>query len=58
MKADLTRLTFRTDKHYRSVRMQQGRVQMDADWNEQQDILNHRIETETEDTLGPSHSTN
>lgn len=54
MKADLTRLTFRTDKHYRSVRMQQGRVQMDADWNEQQDILNHRIETETEDTLGYS----
>lgn len=52
MKADLTRLTFQTDKHYRSVRMQQGRVQLDADWNEQQDILNHRIETETVDTLG------
>jgi hypothetical protein len=52
MKADLTRLTFQTDKHYRSVRMQQGRVQLDADWNEQQDILNHRIETETADTLG------
>jgi hypothetical protein len=52
MKADLTRLTFQTNKHYRSVRMQQGRVQLDADWNEQQDILNHRIETETVDTLG------
>jgi len=54
MKADLTRDTFRAAKHYRSVRMQQGRVQTDADWNEQQDILNHRVETETVDTLGPS----
>jgi hypothetical protein len=52
MKADLTRLTFQADKHYRSVRMQQGRVQLDADWNEQHDIVQHRIETETLDTLG------
>ena len=52
MKADLTRLTFQADKHYRSVRMQQGRVQLDADWNEQQDILHHRVETEALDTLG------
>jgi len=54
MKADFTRFTFRPTKHYRTVRMQQGRVQTDADWNEQQDILNHRIETETVDTLGRS----
>jgi len=54
MKADFTRFTFRPAKHYRTVRMQQGRVQTDADWNEQQDILNHRIETETVDSLGPS----
>lgn len=52
MKADLTRLTFDPERHYRSVRMQQGRVQMDADWNEQQDILHHRIETGTLDALG------
>ncbi|WP_426105198.1 DUF6519 domain-containing protein [Massilia sp. TSP1-1-2] len=52
MKADLTRLTYQQENHYRSVRMQQGRVQLDADWNEQQDILNHRIEGETVDTLG------
>ena len=53
MKADLTRSTFAPAKHYRSVRMQQGRVQLDADWNEQQDILDHRIEAETADLLGP-----
>jgi len=52
MKADLTRSTDRPDQHYRAVRMQQGRVQLDAEWNEQQDILNRRIETETLDTLG------
>lgn len=53
MKADLSRATFDRARRYRSVRMQQGRVQLDADWNEQQDILNHRIETETVDSLGP-----
>jgi Family of unknown function (DUF6519) len=54
MKADFTRSTFKAAKHYRTLRMQQGRVQTDADWNEQQDILNHRIETETVDTVGPN----
>ena len=53
MKADLSRATFDKARRYRSVRMQQGRVQLDADFNEQQDILNHRIETETRDSLGP-----
>ena len=52
MKADLTRSTDRPDQHYRAVRMQQGRVQLDAEWNEQQEILNRRIETETLDSLG------
>lgn len=54
MKADLSRSTDQPGKHYRSVRMQQGRVQLDADWNEQQDILNRRIETETRDSIGAS----
>ncbi|UCV17582.1 DUF6519 domain-containing protein [Ferribacterium limneticum] len=53
MKADLSRATFDKARRYRSVRMQQGRVQLDADFNEQQDILNHRIEIETRDSLGP-----
>src|SRR3954462_3766331 len=38
MRGDFTRFTFRPDKRYTSVRMQQGRVQLDADWNEQIDI--------------------
>jgi len=52
MKSDLTRLTFNQTKHYRAVQQQQGRVQLDADWNEQLDITGHRIETETVDTVG------
>lgn len=52
MKGDFTRSTFDPRKHYSSVRMQQGRVQLDADWNEQMDILGHRIETEAEDVIG------
>ena len=46
MKADFTRLTFKPEKHYSSVRMQQGRVQLDADWNEQADIQAYLERTE------------
>jgi hypothetical protein len=53
MKADLTRLTFDATKHYRAVQQQQGRVQLDSDWNEQNDIAAHRVETETLDVVGP-----
>jgi len=52
MKADLTRLTFDPAKHYRAVHQQQGRVQLDSDWNEQLDITAHRVETETVDVIG------
>lgn len=52
MKADTTRSTFKKTKHYNGVLMQQGRVQLDADWNEQLDIAGHRIETETIDVVG------
>src|SRR5437016_4714069 len=38
MKGDFSRVTFRPDRPYSSVRMQQGRVPVDADWNEQVDI--------------------
>jgi hypothetical protein len=53
MKADLSRLTFSSTKHFHDVRLQQGRVQLDADWNEQIDIAAHRVETETIDVIGP-----
>jgi hypothetical protein len=53
MKSDISRNTFDSRKHYSQVVMQQGRVQLDADWNEQQDILLHHIETQTGDMIGP-----
>src|SRR5437588_8401942 len=54
MQGDFSRLTFDPRKHYHSVRMQQGRVQLDADWNEQIDILNYFFETQLKDILGSS----
>lgn len=43
MKADLTRRSFDPLKHFSRVLMQQGRVQLDADWNEQAAILLHLV---------------
>ncbi|MBS1912850.1 MAG: hypothetical protein JST22_12755 [Bacteroidetes bacterium] len=54
MQGDFTRSTFDPKKHYSGVRMQQGRVQLDADWNEQVDIDAHRDQTTTADVIGPS----
>jgi hypothetical protein len=54
MKADLTRNTFNPIKHYSRVLMQQGRVQLDADWNEQTEILLHLLRTLTADLIGPA----
>ncbi|GHH85432.1 DUF6519 domain-containing protein [Streptomyces capitiformicae] len=52
MKGDFTRRTFRSGNHYRGVLMQQGRVQLDADWNEQLDIQLHHDETTARDAIG------
>jgi hypothetical protein len=52
MNGDFTRLTFRPDKHYSGVRLQQGRLLLDADWNEQVDIEAHRGETSLQDSVG------
>ena len=52
MRADFTRVTFRARNHYQGVLLQQGRVQLDADWNEQLDIQAHLDETTTRDTVG------
>ena len=41
MNGDITRDTFDALKHFSSVLMQQGRVQLDADWNEQVAIHHH-----------------
>jgi len=45
MKGDFSRDTFDHKKHYRRVLMQQGRVQVDADWNEQASILLHYMQS-------------
>jgi hypothetical protein len=52
MKGDFSRVTWMPEKHYRGVRMQQGRVQLDADWNEQLDISAYLAETEALDVIG------
>ncbi len=52
MKGDFTRLTFDREKHYRGVLMQQGRVQLDSDWNEQVQIAEHRYSTFLGDLVG------
>jgi len=53
MKADLTRLTFKAKKDFTKVLMQQGRVQLDSDWNEQLDIQESLDRTATRDIVGP-----
>jgi len=52
MKGDFTRFTFDPTKHYRRVLMQQGRVQLDADWNEQAAINRHLESLYLRDILG------
>ncbi|MER6307675.1 DUF6519 domain-containing protein [Streptomyces sp. NPDC001657] len=52
MKADTSRSTFDVTRHFRQVFRQQGRVDLDADWNEQQDILDHLRTATTADLIG------
>src|SRR5882757_6629799 len=54
MAGDYSRKTFLPDRHYSGVLMQQGRVQLDADWNEQWEIARHRTIIETIDVIGQS----
>ncbi len=52
MKGDFSRQTFDPRRHYSGVLMQQGRVQLDADWNEQGAIARYRDETTAADIIG------
>ena len=54
MKGDFSRFTLQKKKHYSKVNMQQGRVQVDADWNEQVDIDQHHERTRLSDIIGES----
>ena len=52
MQGDFTRVTFRPRNHYSRVLQQQGRVQLDADWNEQVAIDTYVDRTTTRDLIG------
>jgi len=54
MKGDFTRFSFDPTKHYSSVRMQQGRVQLDSDWNEQMEIQARQQQLVAGDLVGPT----
>ena len=53
MQGDFTRSTFKPESHYNGVRLQQGRVLLDAEFNEQVDIAAHLRQTATRDIIGP-----
>ncbi len=53
MKGDFTRDSFDRTNHFRRVLMQQGRVQLDADFNEQAAILLYYLQTLATDLGGP-----
>src|ERR1700755_177607 len=53
MKGDFSRITFDAANRFSRVLMQQGRVTLDADPNEQADILLHYLRTLARDLIGP-----
>ncbi len=54
MAGDYSRKTFNREKNYSGVLMQQGRVQLDADWNEQWEIQQEIARVTTRDVIGSS----
>jgi Family of unknown function (DUF6519)/Right handed beta helix region len=52
MSSDISRQRFDPANDFSSVLMQQGRVQLDADWNEWNEILDRRWRSETIDIIG------
>lgn len=53
MHGNFSRDTFDRRQHFSRVLMQQGRVLLDADWNEQTAILLHHLRTLAADLIGP-----
>ncbi len=52
-RGDFSRDSFDPIKRFSRVLMQQGRVQLDSDWNEQSDILLHYLRSLATDLIGP-----
>ncbi len=53
MKGDFSRNSFRRARHYSRVLMQQGRVLLDSDWNEQGSIFAYYLKSLARDLIGP-----
>ncbi|NIO27661.1 MAG: hypothetical protein GTO29_03805 [Candidatus Latescibacteria bacterium] len=53
MKGDFSRFTFDPKKRYTRVLLQQGRVLLDADWNEMAEIHCHDLRNVIRDLIGP-----
>ena len=52
-RGDFTRDIFDPARYYTGVLVQQGRVQLDADWNDQADILTNYLRALATDLIGP-----
>jgi hypothetical protein len=52
MKGDFSRFSFNRGKFYRKVNMQQGRVLLDSDWNEQNEISQYIQQRIVKDIVG------
>src|SRR5690606_33139754 len=52
MSGDYSRERFKARENIAGVRMQQGRVQLDSDWNELVDVVDRRFRAETIDLVG------
>lgn len=53
MKGDFARVSFDPTRHYSHVFQQQGRVLLEADWNEQAQIQLHLLRSLVRDLVGP-----
>lgn len=53
MSGDYSRFTHDARKRFTSLLTQQGRVQLDSDWNEAAEIERQRLRTQALDTFGP-----
>jgi hypothetical protein len=53
MKGDFARVTFDRSRHYSQVFQQQGRVLLEADWNEQGALMLHLLRSLAADLMGP-----
>ncbi len=53
MRGDFSRFSFDSARQFSRVLMQQGRVLLDADWNEQADVILHSVRRLAADLIGP-----